>query len=473
MTENRQALWTAKQAAAATGGRRVGDRDWSATGVSIDTRTLEPGDLFVALSDRRDGHDFVPAAFEAGAAAALVSRETAGEGPRLVVDDVQRALEALGAAARDRSAAVRIAVTGSVGKTSVKDALGAVCRAAGPAHFSVKSFNNHWGVPLTLARMPAEVSRAVFEMGMNHAGEISALTVQVRPHIALITKIAPAHLENLGSMAAIADAKAEIFEGLAPDGVAVLPADDEFAARLGQAVRSSRAGFLLDFGFSARAAVRILTHTVDADGAIARLDVMGRMLSLRLPAAGVHHALNAAAVLAAACAAGIDPHSAAQTLSGLTPSAGRGQRFTLALPDGGRAIIIDDSYNANPASMNAAIDALGAFAPKAEGRRIAVIGEMLELGPQAEAFHAALAAPLQTNAVRSVIGVGALTKALIAALPDAAGARYADTPGEAFAMLVSELRDEDVVLIKGSNASGVHKIVTWLHEHAAPVRTEA
>ncbi|MEO1039700.1 MAG: UDP-N-acetylmuramoyl-tripeptide--D-alanyl-D-alanine ligase [Pseudomonadota bacterium] len=473
MTDAIAALWTADAAAAATGGRLAGGSDWAASGVSIDTRSLQPGDLFVALTDQRDGHDFAPAAFKAGASAALVSREDAAQGPRLVVDDVQSALEALGAAARDRSSAIRIAVTGSVGKTSVKDALGAVCAAAGGAHWSVKSFNNHWGVPLTLARMPQASTRGVFELGMNHAGEIRALTAQVRPHIAVITRIAPAHLENLGSMEAIADAKAEIFESLSDDGVAVLPADDEFSARLADAVRASRAGFLLDFGFSERAAVRVVSHTPDGEGAAVRFDVMGRPLSVKLAAAAPHHAVNAAAVLAAACAAGVDTATAGDAISRQASSAGRGASFEIPVQGGGRAVIMDDSYNANPVSMNAAIDALAARAPQRGGRRLAVIGEMLELGPQAAAYHAALASPLSEAGAHRVIGVGGLTEALISALPQTAGARYANTPGEAFAMLISELRDGDVVLIKGSNASGVHKVVAMLHEHAAQARTEA
>jgi len=319
-------LWTAKDAAEASQGRLT-EGGWAATGVSIDTRTLAPGDLFVALTDRRDGHDFAEAALEKGATAVLVSRPDVCTGPRLVVDDVLEGLMALGEGARRRSDAVRVGVTGSVGKTSVKEALAVVFRKAGPAHWSEKSYNNHWGVPLTLARMPQSTRHAVFEMGMNHKGEISELTRMVRPHVAMITKIAPAHLENLGSMEAIADAKAEIFEGLEADGVAVIPADDEFAPRLMQAVQRSGAGFMLDFGLTPGAAVRILSYDEGPDGGVGRMDVMGKPMDFRLRLPGAHQAVNAAGVVAAALGAGIDPDLALDALSELKPTAGRGVAF--------------------------------------------------------------------------------------------------------------------------------------------------
>ena len=466
-------LWTAAEAAQAVGGRLAGGSDWAATGVTIDSRELAPGDLFAALTAERDGHDFAPDAMARGAAAALVSREDACEGPRLVVDDVLDALRLLGEFARERAPALRVGVTGSVGKTSVKEALAAVFREAGPAHWSVKSFNNHWGVPLTLARMPAATTRAVFEMGMNHAGEIEGLTAQVRPHIALITKIAPAHLENLGSMEAIADAKAEIFSGLAEDGVAVIPADDEFAARLSAAAAQAGAAFLIDFGRSADAAVRVLDHRVVGAGARARIDVVGKVVEVAFETTGEHHAVNAAGVLAAAFAAGVEPAFAADILSKQPAVAGRGAAFEIALDDGGRAVVIDDSYNANPASMEAAIAALGRRTPKASGRRLAVLGEMLELGPDAEAMHRALSGPLEGAGAAHVIGVGGLMRTMVDSLPAQCGARYATDPEKALDMLTASLRDGDVVLVKGSNASGVHKIAAALRETASTARTEA
>ncbi|MCC5995663.1 MAG: UDP-N-acetylmuramoyl-tripeptide--D-alanyl-D-alanine ligase, partial [Oceanicaulis sp.] len=374
-------LWTAADAALATGGR-LSDGGWAATGVSIDTRTLQPGDLFVALKDARDGHDFARAALDKGASAVLASDPGCCEGPRLVVDDTLDALRALGQGARLRSPAIRIGVTGSVGKTSVKEALAAVLRAAGPAHWSVASYNNHWGVPLTLARMPAATRAAVFEMGMNHAGEIAGLTAQVRPHVALITKIAPAHLENLGSMEAIADAKAEIFTGLEVDGVAVIPADDDHALRLTAAAQRSRAGFLFDFGHARGAAVRILRYEPQGEGGAGEMDVLGRVRPFRLAQPGAHQAVNAAGVTAAALAAGIDPELVLDVLANLTPGAGRGARHELTLKDGRTVTLIDDSYNANPASMRAAFAAL---APRPRARKVAGGGALLELGPEGPA----------------------------------------------------------------------------------------
>ena len=458
-------LWTAAEAAAATGGRLVGGDGWQASGVSIDTRTLERGDLFVALADQRDGHDFVPAAETAGAAASIVSREDAGRGPRLVVPDVLEALQRLGVAARERSPAVRVGVTGSVGKTSVKEAIAAVFRASGPAHWSVKSYNNHWGVPLTLSRMPQDTARGVFEMGMNHAGEIAALTTQVQPHIALITRIAPAHLENLGSMEAIADAKAEIFAGLAGDGVAIIPADCEFASRLAGRVNESSAAFLFEFGRARHSAVRILSWEQAATSGRGRFDVLGRTVDISIPAPGEHQAHNAAAVMAACVAAGIDSAQIADVLAGLEAQAGRGASFLVEL-DGGSACIIDDSYNANPVSMASAIATLARHTPDGRGRRIAVLGEMLEIGESAPARHRELAATLVDAGVSHVIGAGAMMDHLIQALPSSVRGEMAASPADATARLCGVLRPGDVVLIKGSNGSGVHKVVASLRNGA-------
>lgn len=465
-------LWTAPDAALATGGRLVGE-GWTATGVSIDTRTLLPGDLFVALSDARDGHAFAQAAIDKGASAVLVSRADCCDGPRLVVEDTLKALQALGQAARLRSGAVRIGVTGSVGKTSVKEALAAVLRAAGPAHCSVASYNNHWGVPLTLARMPQATRAAVFEMGMNHAGEIAALAAQVRPHVALITKIAPAHLENLGSMEAIAEAKAEIFTGLEVDGVAVIPADDEFAPHLTKAVNASRAAFLIDFGLARGAAVRVLNYTPDGEGGLGEMDVMGRVRSFRLDLPGAHQAVNAAGVVAAAFAAGIDAELALDALAGLSAQAGRGARSDVQLSGGRTVTLIDDSYNANPASMRAAFASLAGRTPPAGARRIAVLGEMLELGPDSPHLHAGLAEPLTDAGISAVIGVGAGMVALLKALPAGVKAVHAPDWAAGKEQLDVLAREGDLVLIKGSNASGVHRIAAALTSARAGAPTQA
>lgn len=456
-------VWTARDAARAAGGRLT-DGGWTATGVSIDTRTLKPGDLFVALTDQRDGHDFAQAALDAGAAAVMVSRPDCASGPRLVVDDVLVGLRNLGIGARDRCEAVRVGVTGSVGKTGVKEALAAVFRAAGSAHWSEKSYNNHWGVPLTLSRMPADTERAVFEMGMNHAGEIADLVSMVRPHVALITKIAAAHLENLGSMEAIADAKAEIFGGLAEDGVAVIPADDEFAPRLTDVAAVSRAAFLIDFGWHPRAAVRVLRYEETEAGGTGVLEVMGRSHDLRLSLPGMHQAVNAAGVVAAAFAAGVDPDLALAALAELKPGAGRGASFAASLEGGGAVTVIDESYNANPASMAAALTSLGARQPGKCGRRIAVLGEMLELGPDSAAMHAALAAPVEAAGADLLIAVGAGARPLVEAVSGRIETVWASDAAEACDLLLKKAIDGDVVLIKGSNASGVHKIAASLRE---------
>jgi UDP-N-acetylmuramoyl-tripeptide--D-alanyl-D-alanine ligase len=456
-----QPLWTAREAATAAGGRLT-EGGWTATGVSIDTRTLKPGDLFVALTDQRDGHDFAQDALDRGAAAVMVSKPDCADGPRLVVDDVLTGLRRLGEGARRRSEAVRVGVTGSVGKTGVKEALAAIFRAAGRAHWSEKSYNNHWGVPLTLSRMPADAERAVFEMGMNHAGEIADLVSMVRPHVALITKIAPAHLENLGSMEAIADAKAEIFSGIADDGVAVVPADDEFAPRLMDAVAVSRAAFLIDFGWSPRAAVRVLSYEDGPDGGAGTLDLMGRRLDFRLRLPGMHQAVNAAGAVAAAFAAGVDTDLALDALSQLEPVAGRGACFQAQLPGGRSITVIDESYNANPASMAAALTSLKARAPKGNGKRIAVLGEMLELGPDSAALHASLAAPVVEAGADLVIAVGSGAKPLAEALDGRVETVWARDAGAAGELLTEKAGDGDVVLIKGSNASGVHKVAASL-----------
>lgn len=465
-------LWTSNEAKTATGGALDGPA-WQASGVSIDTRTLEPGDLFVALKDIRDGHEFAADALKKGAAAVMVSDGSVCEGPKLVVPDVLAGLEALGQASIKRCEATRIGVTGSVGKTSVKEMIAAVLRLDGPAHWSVKSYNNHWGVPLTLSRMPQVCEGAVFEIGMNHAGEIRSLTAQVKPHVALITKIAPAHLEQLGSMEAIADAKAEIFEGLVEDGIAVIPADDDFASRLAGHVSRSKAGFMLDFGRAKKAAVRIIRYEEGDQDGHGLFDVMGRQVELRVGLPGAHQGVNASAVLASCLAAGYSLDTVADALDSLTPQAGRGEIFRTALSPKTSAVVIDDSYNANPASMGAAIESLAHRKPKADGRKIAILGEMLELGPKSVAMHAALADPLKRAKVDHVIGVGEMMNALIEALPDRVTSEYARTPEEALASLENKLRAEDIVLIKGSNASGVHRIVASLRKGRASASAQA
>ena len=466
-------LWTAMEALAATGGQLIGPTDWAVTGISIDTRTIQPGDLFVALQDVRDGHDFVVDAKARGATASLVSRGDCGPEPHLQVTDTLDGLRLLAAAARSRSDAIRVAVTGSVGKTSVKEAIAAVFRAHGPAHWSVKSYNNHWGVPLTLARMPRETQRAVFEMGMNHAGEIRDLSDLVKPHVALITRIAPAHLENLGSIEAIADAKSEIFEGLEQDGVAIYPSDDELAPRLASHIRQSVAAFMLDFGTNKDAAVRILDFETGVEGSRGRVDVLGAQIDFRLAASGTHWAWNAGAIFAACAGAGLDARDVADALADVDAERGRGQAVRVTLPGKGAFTLLDDSYNANPVSMRAAISALGSVAPGPGGRRIAMLGDMFELGPKSAQLHADLVAPLTEAGLDQVYTCGALMRALYDALPDALRAGYSHDAGEGLEQIKTAIREGDVVMLKGSNASGLHKIASVLADGSAFTVTEA
>ncbi|WP_421790871.1 UDP-N-acetylmuramoyl-tripeptide--D-alanyl-D-alanine ligase [Hyphobacterium sp.] len=457
-----ESLWTAADAAKATAGTLTQGEDWSATGISIDTRSLKPGDLFVALEAERDGHDFVPDAMARGAAAALVSNPECGPGKKLVVGDTLEGLRRLAIAGRDRSGAVRVAVTGSVGKTSVKEALATVFRQAGTAHASIKSYNNHWGVPLTLALTPKNVDRAVYEMGMNHAGEIRALSNLGQPHVALITKIAPAHLENLGSMEAIADAKSEIFEGLHKDGVAVFPADDEFAPRLTEHARKSRAAFMIEFGREASAAVRLLDYQTGPEGGKGRISVLGKEIDFHLPATGVHWAWNAAAIFATAIAAGVDAETTAEGLRYIKAEAGRGAIQELPV-NGGHFTLIDDSYNANPVSMASGLSILGATKPKG-GKRIAILGEMLELGPDSAQLHKSLTNPLKSAGVDAVFLAGKGTEPLRDSLPVGLLAAYADTAAELKEAVAGYVNPGDVVFVKGSNASGVHTIARMLSQ---------
>lgn len=464
-------LWTAAEAVAATGGETP--RDWAATGVSIDTRSLQPGDLFVALKAARDGHDFVAQALKQGAAAALVSRVPAGvtpDAPLLLVDDVQAALEALGRAGRARCRADVVAVTGSVGKTSTKEMLAVALRGQGRVHASVASYNNHWGVPLTLARMPRDTDFAVIEIGMNHPGEIAPLARMARPHVALITTVAPAHLEAFDSVEAIAREKAAIMEGLEPGGTAILNADIPTAQVLFGRAR--------DLGVAAqgfgRAALdwRLGRVAVQNDRTVAFVEGPGGALGFTLNTAGAHFAMNALGALAACAALGADPARAAGGLADWAPYQGRGVRETVALTDG-PLDLIDDSYNANPTSMEAALAVL-ATTESASGRRIAVLGDMKELGPRAEALHAALADTAPMQAVDRVHCVGPLMRALHDALPESRRGIWRETSDALLADLPGLVETGDIVLVKGSNSVGLGRVVDAIRKmgQGAPQRAE-
>ena len=459
MSTQRPPLWTSFDAAVATGGKTSGR--WVATGVSIDTRTLERGDLFVALTgENRDGHEFVADALKKGAAAALVSREPPGalsDAPLLMVNDTQAGLEGLGRAARARSKARIVAVTGSAGKTTTKEMLRLILARSGSVAASAASYNNHWGVPLSLARMPLDSGFAVLEIGMNHAGEIRSLVKFVRPHVAVITTVAPAHLEHFGTVEAIADAKAEIFESIELGGAAILPIENPQFDRL--AARAKEAGVtkILSFGKATSADARLLSATTQGDGQNV-LATIGKMrLAFAINAAGGHIAMNAIAALLAAQELGADVARGADELANFAALKGRGARFSA-----GDVEVIDESYNANPASMAAAMELLGKAEPQGGGRRIAALGDMRELGPESAALHKALARNIAAARADLVFLCGPNMRALWDALPKKNRGHYGETSTELAPEMMRSLKKGDVVLVKGSFGSRMSVIIEAL-----------
>ena len=478
------ALWTAFEAAAATGGAlcaRGGDpcrwvaEEWAADGISIDTRTLKRGEIFVALADARDGHDFVKAAFEKGAPAALVARapgDTPDGAPLLLVRDTLEGLRDLARAARVRNFGKRIAVTGSAGKTSVKEMLHAALASSGSVHAADRSFNNHWGVPLTLARLPIDCEFGIFEIGMNHAGEITPLTRLVAPHVAIVTTIAPAHLEFFGSLDKIAEAKSEIFSGVAKNGAAVLPRDSSQFDLLKDRARDAGVRRIISFGEHDEADIRLVDYALKGEQGAINVSAFGEAIGFTLGAPGRHQAVNALAVIAALNAIGEPLGPALDALAGFAAGEGRGARRKIRIAGGGEILLIDESYNANPASMAAALALLGASRPRGNGRRIAVLGEMLELGPQGPALHAALVESLIVANVDRLYVAGELMDHLWDAAPKAMRGARAETAAELASAVLADLRDGDVVMVKGSNASKVSDIARALETAgaAAPAR---
>jgi UDP-N-acetylmuramoyl-tripeptide--D-alanyl-D-alanine ligase len=469
-------LWTPHDLVAATGGRLLGDMS-PATGVSIDTRTLAPGDLFFAIKgDVHDGHGFVRQALHKGAAAAVVSQERAAEfdgaGTLLVVADVLAAMAALGIAARARSGAKIVAVTGSVGKTGTKEALRLAFERLGPTHASVASYNNHWGVPLTLARMPAEAAYGVFEIGMNHAGEIAPLTRMVRPHVAIITTVEPVHIEFFPSLAAIADAKGEIFAGIEAGGVAVLNRDNPQFERVRAHALASQAGSILTFGEHQDADVRAERMVLNADGSAVEARVLGEPVMYRLGAPGRHVVMNSLGVLAAIKAVGGDLALGALALSDLTAPAGRGERIALQARDGAFTVV-DEAFNANPASMRAALANLAAARPGARGRRLAVLGDMLELGPTGPGLHRDLADAVAASGADLVFAAGPLMKNLVEELPPDRRGGYAASAAEIEEAVLGSVRAGDVVMVKGSKGILVSRIVKALKDRYPPAGAAA
>lgn len=457
------ALWTAAQAAAATGGAT--EHDWQATGVSIDSRTVAPGDLFVALAGPNfDAHDFVADALARGAAAAMVARAPAGvpaDAPLLMVADTLRGLEDLGRFARQRSAARIIGVTGSAGKTGTKEALKRALDRRGRAVASAGSLNNHWGVPLSLARLPRDAAYGVIEMGMNHPGEIAALSRLAAPDVAVITTIEPAHLGFFPSVEAIADAKAEIFSGMTPRGAAVLNRDNPHFERLAAAARARGISRILGFGEHANAAVRLIESHLYSTASAVTASVAGEVVDYCVSLPGQHWVMNSLAVMAVVNALGGDLSAAAAAMGQLEALDGRGRRHRIALARG-EAILIDESYNANPASMRAALAVLGTIQPAAGGRRIAVLGDMLELGGAATELHMALAGALHLADVDLAFTVGREMENLYQVLPSVQRGGHAATAAEMAPQVAAALRPGDVVMIKGSHGSRVGEIVSHL-----------
>lgn len=444
---SRRSLWTAAEIARATGGRT--SRAFQAKGVSIDTRTLEPGDLFVALDGVRDGHDFVGQAMAAGASGVLASRPV--EAPHVRVDDTFLALQALALASRERAVgARRAAVTGSVGKTSVTQAVAAGLALAGRAHASVKSYNNHIGVPLTLARMPEDTERAVFEIGMNHADEITPLSGMVRPHAVAITTVGPVHVENFpDGETGVARAKAEIFDGSAPAALAVLNADNRWFGCL--AARARARGLIVrSFGRAEDADARLIDFSVDAGRGMIRAEVDGRALDFTLPQTGAHWGPNALCCLLLLEALDVSRETGLAALSGFAALPGRGAEQEVRL-EGGTFTLVDESYNANPLSMAATISSLGAR--RTGGRRIVVLTDMLELGEEAPRFHADLTRPIADAGIDKVFCAGPLMKSLWDALPSTRRGGYADQASELAPMILSAVTPGDLVMVKGSNGS--------------------
>lgn len=447
------------------------------TGVSIDSRSLAAGELFFAiLGDNSDGHDYVGAAFSRGAAACVVDEAHAdrlkGLGPLYIVDDTLRAMERLGRAARARTKARVIAVTGSVGKTSTKEMLRKVLGDAGKTHASAKSFNNHWGVPLTLSLLPEDAEFAVFEIGMNHRGEIEKLVDMVRPDVAIVTTVAPVHLEHFSSVEEIAAAKAEIFGGLVEGGVAILPRDIPTFPILAAAARQ-KAAFVLTFGEGEGADAQLTAYRGEDSFSFVEARALGEKISFRLGAPGRHMAQNALAVILAARAVGLGFAQIALSLGGVAPAQGRGAREILYLPDGGTATLIDESYNANPASMRAALDLLGATFSRNGGRKIAALGDMLELGPRGAELHAELAQHVLRNRVDLIFSAGPLSRALFEALPVEKRGGHVARAIELEPLLEKTLRDGDVLMIKGSNGSKLHALAAALKKaYAAPAQNK-
>jgi UDP-N-acetylmuramoyl-tripeptide--D-alanyl-D-alanine ligase len=466
------ALWTRDELEAAIEGEIVGAMPRAITGISIDTRTLQPGELFFAIKgEHSDGHDYVERAFAVGAGLAIVSRAFRGDvaGPFIRVADTLEALNALGKAGRDRSRARIAAVTGSVGKTGTKEMLRLMLGRLGRVHASDKSYNNHWGVPLSLARLPRDADYAVFEIGMNHSGEITPLTRMVRPHAAIVTTVAPVHMAFFRDLDEIAEAKAEIFKGLEASGVAIINMDNAHFPLLAQRATENGAGAIVGFSKwrDTGAEAHLVRLEASAEGSLVEANLLGETVRYRLGAPGEHLATNSLAALAAVQAVGGDLTRAAEALGEFGAPQGRGAQSLLRI-GGGTIRLIDESYNANPASMAAAF---GVLAAVAEGRKIAVLGDMLELGAASADMHRALADPIRAAGVDLVFSCGPDMRALHDALPESRRGAWAPDSASLNASLIEALRAGDAVMIKGSLGSRMGQVVEVLKQNYPPLAT--
>ncbi len=464
------ALWTSQEFVEAVQGRPFGTLPEHVSGISIDTRTLLPGDAFFAIKgDRFDGHSFCSAAAANGAALMVIEDSKLPslgrlKVPMVVVSDVLAALGKLAAAARKRSHAKIIAVTGSVGKTTTKEALRYMLAPSGNVHAAERSFNNHWGVPLTLARMPADTDFGVFEIGMNHPGEIRPLVKLVRPHVAIVTIIAPAHLGNFMNMEEIAHAKAEIFEGVVKGGHAVINRDDQRFRLLDSLAHAAKVEHVVGFGEHMRAEARLVEFFPEGTGSAVKLRIGGKSHAGHISIPGKHIATNMLAALCACDLVGADVDKAVEAMASLPAAPGRGQRYSLRHTKGGRFILIDESYNANPTSMRAAFRVLAETQVGSRGRRIAVLGDMLELGEHTAEMHRELAEPILEAGIDRVMLAGAEMQTLKDALPDGFAVEHYDSAEALLTALLDTVRAGDAVMIKGSNRIGLSRLVPALKE---------
>lgn len=467
-------IWTAQQAAKATGGKLLGNSDWEVYSISIDSRLTKKGDLFIALKgNKTDGHDYIREAFLKGAHAVMVEKTMAGfpsSTPLIQVDDCIDALYHLAMQRRQQTKAKIIALTGSVGKTSTKEMLSMVFSSFGITHATLGNLNNEIGAPLSIARMPLDAEFGIFELGMNHLGEISPLSQLVKPRIAIITTVEEVHIENFNSIEEIAMAKAEIFEGMEGGGTAILNADNQFFDYLGNKARDKNLQ-VIGFGSGGKANVKLLEYKENQKDAFVLARIAGKDIGYHISAKGRHMAMNSLAALTAVHAAGEDVEEAAQSLSSFSATAGRGQILQLTWPrennSGGKITLIDDSYNASPVSMRAALGNLGAITTN--GRRIAVLGDMLELGPKSPQFHESLLQDVLHNQVDIVYTVGPMSKLLFDKLPQKMKGASVETANEILPILEKSLQAGDAVLVKSSHGTGLYKIVEQLtkaKEHA-------